>query len=43
MQTVTDSGADLAPEQTGGIEFHTVPLSITLAGVTTPAASICSR
>jgi DegV family protein with EDD domain len=34
MQIVTDSGADLAPEQTEGLEFHIVPLSITLAGVT---------
>lgn len=34
MQIVTDSGADLAPDQIAGLEFHTVPLSITLAGVT---------
>jgi DegV family protein with EDD domain len=34
MQIVTDSGYDLSPEQTAGIPFHTLPLKITLDGVT---------
>ncbi len=34
MQIVTDQGMDLSPEQTGGLNIHTVPLRITLNGKT---------
>jgi DegV family protein with EDD domain len=34
MQIVTDSGADLTPQQAEGLEFHTIPLSIILDGKT---------
>lgn len=34
MQIVTDSACDLAPEQTQGLEFHTIPLRLILDGKT---------
>ncbi len=34
MQLVTDSGFDISPEQTAGMTFHSLPLKITLEGVT---------
>jgi DegV family protein with EDD domain len=34
MQIVTDRGADLSSEQSEGLEFHTLPLKITLEGKT---------
>ncbi len=34
MQILTDSGYDLHPEQTAGHKFHTLPLKLTLEGVT---------
>ncbi len=33
MQIVTDSGFDLAQQQIGGFKLHTLPLKITLSGV----------
>lgn len=33
MQIVTDSGFDLSPQQIGGFKIHTLPLKITLSGV----------
>jgi len=33
MQIVTDSGFDLSPEQIGGFKLNTLPLKITLSGV----------
>ena len=34
MQIVTDSGFDLSPEQKQGVNLHTLPLKLTLDGVT---------
>lgn len=34
MQIVTDSGYDLSPQQKEGFDLHTLPLKITLSGVT---------
>ena len=34
MQIVTDSGFDLSPEQQQGVNLHTLPLKLTLDGVT---------
>jgi DegV family protein with EDD domain len=34
MQIVTDSGYDLSPEQVKGFPIHTLPLKLTLSGVT---------
>lgn len=34
MQIVTDSACDLAPEQTHGMNFHTIPLRLVLDGKT---------
>ena len=34
MKIVTDSGFDLSPQQQEGMDLHTVPLKITLSGVT---------
>lgn len=34
MQIVTDSGYDISPQQKGDFELHTLPLKLTLSGVT---------